>query len=130
VLEWYSGAYTESRYRVLIVRCADGRVTRFNIHSVWAKEGQWVFDVVASISTARPPSSPRGGEPRHDWRGWPMPFVSLSRWPTRILIGRPYAAEAALIERELAALDPVVEHIGSTACRCARSRSSTSRSRA
>jgi GrpB-like predicted nucleotidyltransferase (UPF0157 family)/Ser/Thr protein kinase RdoA (MazF antagonist) len=30
-------------------------------------------------------------------------------WPGR------YAAEAALIERELAALDPVVEHIGSTA---------------
>ena len=30
-------------------------------------------------------------------------------WP------RQYAAEATLIERELAALDPVVEHIGSTA---------------
>ena len=30
-------------------------------------------------------------------------------WPRR------YAAEAALIERELAAFDPVVEHIGSTA---------------
>ena len=55
VLEWYSGAYTESRYRVLIVRGADGRLTRFNIHSVWAKEGQWVFDVVASISN-RPPA--------------------------------------------------------------------------
>ena len=55
VLEWYSGAYTESRYRVLIVRCADGRVARFNIHSVWAKEAQWVFDVVASVSD-RPPA--------------------------------------------------------------------------
>jgi hypothetical protein len=55
VLEWYSGAYTESRYRVLIVRCADGCLTRFNIHSVWAKEAQWVFDVVASISD-RPPA--------------------------------------------------------------------------
>jgi hypothetical protein len=54
VLEWYSGAYTESRYRVLIVRCADGRLTRFNIHSVWAKEAQWVFDVVASISNRSP----------------------------------------------------------------------------
>jgi GrpB-like predicted nucleotidyltransferase (UPF0157 family) len=30
-------------------------------------------------------------------------------WPSR------YAAEAALVERELAAFDPVVEHIGSTA---------------
>jgi hypothetical protein len=55
VLEWYSGAYTESRYRVLIVRGADGRLTRFNIHCVWATEGQWVFDVVASISN-RPPA--------------------------------------------------------------------------
>jgi hypothetical protein len=55
VLEWYSGAYTESRYRVLIVRCADGRLARFNIHSVWAKEAQWVFDVVASVSN-RPPA--------------------------------------------------------------------------
>ncbi len=55
VLEWYSGAYTESRYRVLIVRGADGRPTRFNIHSVWAEEAQWVFDVVASISN-RPPA--------------------------------------------------------------------------
>jgi hypothetical protein len=40
VLEWYSGAYTESRYRVLIVRCADGGIVRFNIHGVWAKEAQ------------------------------------------------------------------------------------------
>ena len=55
VLEWYSGAYTESRYRVLIVRGADGRLVRFNIHSVWAKEAQWVFDVLASC-TNRPPA--------------------------------------------------------------------------
>ncbi len=55
VLEWYSGAYTESRYRVLIVRCANGRIARFNIHSVWAKEAQRVFDVVASNSN-RPPA--------------------------------------------------------------------------
>jgi hypothetical protein len=41
--------------------------------------------------------------------------VSLSDpdpdWPSQ------YTAEAALIERELAAFDPVVEHIGSTAVR-------------
>jgi hypothetical protein len=55
VLEWYSGAYTESRYRVLIIRCADSRVARFNIHSVWAEEAQWVFDLVASVSD-RPPA--------------------------------------------------------------------------
>jgi hypothetical protein len=55
VLEWYSGAYTESRYRVLILRSADGRIARFNIHSVWAKEAQWVFDLVASLSN-RPPA--------------------------------------------------------------------------
>ena len=55
VLEWYSGVYTESRYRVLIVRGPDGRIVRFNIHGVWAKEAQWVFDVVASNSD-RPPA--------------------------------------------------------------------------
>jgi len=55
VLEWYAGTYLEARQRVLVTRGGDGRILRVNIDRVWAKEAQWVFDVVASRSD-RPPA--------------------------------------------------------------------------
>ena len=37
------------------MRAPGGRVMRMNIDRVWAKEAQWVFDLVAS-SSRRPPA--------------------------------------------------------------------------
>lgn len=55
VLEWYEGAYLETRRHVLIVRGPGRRVVRLNVDRVWADEAQGVFEAVASRSE-RPPA--------------------------------------------------------------------------
>jgi hypothetical protein len=54
VLEWFPGSFSEARHQVLVMRCSNGRIVRFDIYKVWEEEGQLAFDVVASHTQRLP----------------------------------------------------------------------------